>query len=92
MLGENYLEVRFEDLVLDPRGTARNLLSVLGFAHVEAIIEAFAASVDRSRVGKFRKMPPRRRHEAESVLRPALEAFNYGLDEDAPRRGWLGWR
>ena len=91
MLGENYVEVRFEDLVLTPRDTARKLLSSLGLAFDESVIEGFAGSVDERTVGKFRKMPLRERFEAEAVLRPTLEAFNYGLDEAPPRRRWF-WR
>ena len=92
MLGERYLEVRFEDLVLAPRETSLNLLSTLGLTHDEAQIESFAASIDKSAVGKFRKAPRRRRSEAEAVLRPTLEAFGYAIDEDLPQRRWPGWR
>jgi hypothetical protein len=92
MIGERYLEVRFEDLVLTPRETAANLLSALGLAHDGALIESFVESIDRGAVGKFRKTPCRKRYEAESVLRPTLEAFGYGLDEGLPRRSWLAWR
>jgi hypothetical protein len=92
MLGENYLEVRFEDLVLTPRETAGRLFSLLGLAVNEAAIERFAASTDRERVGKFRKMPRRKRTQVEAVLRPTLEAFGYGLDEPPSRQRWFSWR
>jgi hypothetical protein len=75
-----------------PRETAANLLSTLRLAHDEERIESFVASIDQSPVGKFRKAPRRMRYESEAVLRPTLEAFGYGLDEDLPRRGWPGWR
>ena len=92
MLGENYIEIRFEDLVLAPRDTARRLLLNLGLAVDEATIEGFAATVDQGVVGKFRHMPRRLRAESEAVLRPTLEAFGYGLDEDASRRRCWFWR
>lgn len=92
MLGENYFEVRFEDLVLAPRETARSLFHSLGLAADEAVIERFAGTVDQGVIGKFRHMPKRKIAEAEAVLRPTLEAFGYGLDENTPRRrGWF-WR
>lgn len=91
MLGETYIEVRFEDLVFTPRETARGLLHRLGLAADEATIESFAATIDRGVLGKFRNMPIRKRAESEAVLRPTLEAFGYGLDEDVSRhRGWFG--
>jgi hypothetical protein len=31
-------------------------------------------------------MPLRKQREAEAVLRPTLEAFGYGLDDDLSRR------
>lgn len=89
MLGDRYLEVRFEDLVLAPHETAREILSSLGVAAQDSTIEVFARSVDRRAVGKFRGMPWRQRKEAEAVLRPTLEAFGYGLEEATLRGGWL---
>lgn len=88
MIGENYLEVRFEELVLAPRETARALLSALGLVADESAVERFAGSVDRGLVGKHRRMPLRKRKEAEVVLRPTLEAFGYGLEEDPGRGRW----
>jgi hypothetical protein len=86
MIGGNYLEVRFEELVLSPRETARTVFAGLGLAIDQSTIDSFADSVDRRIVGKFRGMPLRKQREAEAVLRPTLEAFGYGLDDDLSRR------
>jgi hypothetical protein len=74
---------------LAPRETAREILSELGLSVAETTIDAFAGSVDRHRIGKFRGMPRRKRREVEAVLRPTLESFGYGLGEELPRPG--GW-
>jgi hypothetical protein len=91
MIGENYLEVRYEDLVLAPRLTAATLLAALGIPTDESRLDAFAASVDVSPVGRHRLMSRRLRSEAEAILRPTLEAFGYGIGEEPPY--WPGfWR
>jgi hypothetical protein len=84
MIGENYIELRYEDLALEPMETATAFLSRLGIIADKGRLGAFASSVDASQIGKHRRMPRRMRSEAEAVLRPTLEAFGYGLEEAPP--------
>jgi hypothetical protein len=84
MIGENYIELRYEELVLESKRTAAALLARLGIPSDEGRLEIFAAGVDPTPVGKHRRMPRRKRSEAEAILRPTLEAFGYGLEEKPP--------
>jgi hypothetical protein len=84
MIGENYVQIRYEDLVLRPHETATSVFARLGIAPDLARIDAFAATLDRAPVGKHRQMPRRFRAEAEAVLRPTLESFGYGVGEAPP--------
>jgi hypothetical protein len=84
MTGGNYIEVRYEDLVLQPRQTAGKLLSDLGVTLDGAFMDRFVAAIDTRPVGKHEREPRRARSEAEAVLRPTLEAFGFGLREGPP--------
>ena len=90
MIGSNYIEVKYEDLVGRPRETACWLLERIGVAPSDHVIDQFAASVRLDAVGKFRKKPIRKQREAEAILRPTLEAFGYGLEaEPQSFRKWF---
>jgi hypothetical protein len=84
MIGENYIELRYEDLVLEPTETAAAFLARLGIVSDRSRLGAFASGVDPGQIGKHRRMSRRVRSEAEAVLRPTLEAFGYGLEEAPP--------
>jgi hypothetical protein len=92
MIGANYREVRYEALVAQPLEECGRVLSELGLGIEPTALRSFAATIEDGRVGKFRRQPLRKRAEAESVLRPTLESFGYGIDEAMPRRVVLWWR
>ena len=96
MLGERYLEVRYEALVADPAGELARLAAFLG---VEPPSPALACADVRSQsVGKWRQQPAREIEEVRAVLEPTLAAFGYAWDGRArPGRAlasklsqWLG--
>jgi Sulfotransferase family len=83
MLGERYLEVRYEDLVADPAGQMRRVADFLGLA----VPSLECADVSSQSVGKWRNRPRREIAEVMTVLEPALSAFGYGQTEmSAPKR------
>lgn len=92
MIGANYHEVRYEALVAQPLEESGRILSALRLDIEPTALRSFAATIKAGQVGKFRRQPLRKRAEAESVLRPTLEAFGYGIDEAMPRRVVLWWR
>jgi hypothetical protein len=78
MLGPRYLEVRYEDLVLNFRETS---LSVLQFAGLQPDVEALdeiERSLSGGSIGKFRQKSLFWRWLAMRELEPALSAFGYG--------------
>lgn len=83
MLGERYLEMRYEQLVADPQGELARLAEFLGMPPV-----GFDAGEVRAQsVGKWRRQRPRQIAEAMAVLEPTLGAFGYGDDHrSAPTR------
>jgi hypothetical protein len=81
MLGERYLEVRYEALVDDP---AAELGRVAAFLGLELPADMTFDDVSAESVGKWRRQPARQIEEARSVLEPTLAAFGYGWDRDAP--------
>jgi hypothetical protein len=95
MLGERYLEVRYEALVADPAGELARLAAFLG---VEPTTPALAAADVRAQsVGKWRRRPAREIEEVRAVLQPTLAAFGYAWDDGVPSQGlaaalsqWLG--
>ena len=79
MLGERYLEVRYEALVDDPAGELARLAAFLG---VEPASAALGGPVVSSQsVGKWRKRPAREVDEVRAVLEPTLAAFGYAWDD-----------
>jgi hypothetical protein len=85
MLGERYLEVRYEDLVADPAGEMARVADFLGLEPPTESLDC--ADVRSQSVGKWRGRPRREIAEAMTVLEPALSAFGYGqTDALAPSR------
>jgi Sulfotransferase family/Protein of unknown function (DUF1232) len=76
MLGERYCEVRYEDVVADPRGAAARIAAFLGLPAPGLSIEALG--VESGRVGKWRALPEAETAEVLQLLAPTLTAFSYG--------------
>jgi hypothetical protein len=95
MLGERYLEIRYEALVADPAGELARLAEFIG---VEPPPFGLAcADVRTQSVGKWRRQSAREIEEVRAVLEPTLAAFGYDWDEGAIAAGlaskfsqWLG--
>ena len=82
ILGERYLEVRYEALVADPAGELTRLAAFLG---VDPPPRGTAWTDVRSQsVGKWRGRPARELEEVRAVLGPTLAAFGYNWDADPP--------
>ncbi len=85
MLGERYIEVRYEALVADPAGELTRLAAFLG---VDPPSEALdCADVSSQSVGKWRGQPAREVEEVGAVLGPTLAAFGYSWEDGAPGHG-----
>jgi hypothetical protein len=76
MLGERYLEVRYEELVAQPDVVARRLAAFLGLPAPGLHPDALA--IDIGRVGKWRTAPPSTLTEVLQLLEPTLSQFGYG--------------
>ena len=84
MLGERYREVRYEALCTDCRGTVASLTHWLGIAGDDGALAAFAETVHRGSIGKYRTKPLRQRGAVARLLDPALASFDYGVAESGP--------
>jgi len=83
MLGERYLEVRYEELVAQPHAVAARLAAFLGLSAPDLRPDAF--SIDVGRVGKWRTAPPATLAEVLQLLEPTLSQFGYrGSASSAP--------
>jgi hypothetical protein len=94
MLGERYLEIRYEALVADP---ASQLARLAAFLNVDPPPALAGADVSSQSVGKWRRRPAREIEEVRAVLDPTLAAFGYDWDDSPTGRGmasklsrWLG--
>jgi hypothetical protein len=77
LLGERYLEVRYEELCLEFERTAARVLAFIG---MEAAFPAVAAMKPRVRggaIGKYRRQPWLRRRTVAGVVTPLLRELGY---------------
>ena len=74
MLGERYLEMRYEALVADPAAEMARLAAFLGVEHA---VGAGMPEVKTGAVGKWRSQPARRLAEVKTIAEPTLGAFGY---------------
>jgi len=77
MIGERFIELRYEDLVGTPEVTARQLLRSLDMRIDDRVIAHFVGSVRVSAVGKHRAIPPRQLAQVLKILQPTFEANGY---------------
>jgi hypothetical protein len=88
MLGAQYIELRYEDMVSAPLRFATELMRRLGIAcHPEAFAPLLQ-TVRQDSLGKYRQESPRRVRQAMAVLRPMLEACGYGLEAPEQHNLW----
>jgi hypothetical protein len=81
MLGERYLEIRYEALVADPTAELARLAAFLG---LDPPPQALACADVRSQsIGKWRRRPAHEIEEVRAVLEPTLAAFGYGWEDRA---------
>ena len=77
MLGERYLEVRYESLVSDP---AREMARLASFLDLDADHLGVAPVVSAGSVGKWRRRPSGQLAQLRPVLEPTLASFGYDWD------------
>lgn len=90
MLGDRYLEVRYERLVSEPAAELARVAAFLGLDPAPAA--PICASVRTTSVGKWRRHRAREIEEVRAVLAPTLAAFGYPWEREArmtPLRGKL---
>jgi hypothetical protein len=96
MLGDRYLEIRYEALVADPAVELARLAAFLGVDPPPLALACDDVRVQS--VGKWRDRPAREIEAVRAVLGPTLAAFGYDdWDQGLPGRGlasklsqWLG--
>ena len=81
MLGDRYLEVRYETLVSDP---GREMARLAEFLSIDSADMSVAPPINRGSVGKWRKRPPRHLAELRAVLEPTLASFGYDWEPSRP--------
>ena len=84
MLGERYLEVRYEDLCTDFAATAYRVLSFAGAPYPDIAIRRIAPLVRLTSVGKHRRAPARALQQVIEIAKPELLSFGY-LERDPER-------
>ncbi|HLY78860.1 MAG TPA: sulfotransferase, partial [Caulobacteraceae bacterium] len=84
MLGERYLEVRYEALVADPVAAMSRLAAFLGMEAPD--ISAELPQVRSESVGKWRERPAGQLDEIRAIMEPTLGAFGYDW-RDLPSPG-----
>jgi len=86
MLGERYMEVRYEDLCGDFAASAARVLRFAGAPAPDAAIARVGPLVRSASIGKHRRAPARALREVVEIAKPALLAFGYlERDPEAPR-------
>ncbi len=86
MLGERYLEVRYEDLCADFAATAERVLRFAGAPDPARAISRVAPLVRLTSVGKHRRAPARALQEVVEIAKPELLSFGYlARDPERPR-------
>ncbi len=84
MLGERYLEVRYEDLCREFEATAARVLAFARAPDATGAIERVRPIVHRDSIGKHARAPARALREVIAIAKPELLAFGY-LDRDPER-------
>jgi hypothetical protein len=81
MLGERYLEVRYEALVADPAAEMARMAAFLGVDLPSVVAEL--PQVRPQSVGKWQAQPLRQLDEIRAIMEPTLGAFGYDWRERA---------
>lgn len=89
MLGDRYVEIRYEDMIGDFRQSAKTLCARLQIPYDEARVETLGKTVHSGRVSKWTRESKTKLREAISILEPTLSEFGYserGISDPSPRR------
>ena len=90
-LGNNYIEVRYEDLLADPRSTVERICATLGIDFdedmtrlswpTEVVGDARGAEIKRDNVEKYaHQLDPATRRKIEAIAGELLESFGYPVE------------
>jgi hypothetical protein len=88
MLGERYLELRYEALTADPETELARLAGFLGMEAPPELLES--VKVSRRSVGKWRQQPAKEIAEVRAVLEPTLTSFGYVWEAQPARKRAAG--
>ena len=90
MLGDRYLEVRYEDLCTDFAASAARVLRFAGAPDVDRAIARVAPLVRSDAIGKHRRRPAQAAREVVAIAKEQLLAFGYlDADPELPRPSLL---
>jgi hypothetical protein len=74
-----WYEVRYEDLVADPRDEMRKILDFLGLSPIESVLQRFHEQTDPTRNDKWRdELDPALLESVTRVIKPTLDRLGYG--------------
>jgi hypothetical protein len=76
-LGDRYLEVRYEDLVLDYESTAAKVIRYAGLGEQPDAVRRLAPSVRATSVHKYQRQSAKKLRCVTKVIGPDLVAFGY---------------
>jgi hypothetical protein len=77
MLHERYLEIRYEDLCTDFARVSSRILTFCDLPANEAALRQVEGEVSLASIGKFRKQPVRKQHQAMRLIEPNLLSLGY---------------
>ena len=77
---EDWIEVRYEQLVHEPMDVAERLMNFLELDLSPSVIKHGMTNISAAMVGSFRaELDERARSELDEVLGPALDMFDYAV-------------
>ncbi|HEY2709487.1 MAG TPA: sulfotransferase [Caulobacteraceae bacterium] len=74
MLGERYIELRYEELVAEP---ARQLERLAAFLELPLVADSDWSDVRSQSIGKWRRQPAGQLAEVRALIEPTMAAFGY---------------
>jgi hypothetical protein len=74
----NYLEIRYEDLLADPRDSLIKIMGFIGFTASDQVIHSVCEQIDRGRLDNSDYAKPYRSIIPSLVTRPMMQELDYG--------------